>query len=232
MKPVINNAGFTLLELLVALSIFALVSTMAYGGLQVVLETRARVQAEGERLGELQLVMGVIARDLSQHIDRTWRDQWGEPRASIGLDRLALEPRLELIRAGGRPGHQRSELRRIGYELDDGVLYRLMWAGIDGGGAEPHGRTRLAGDTDDPRRRIEGWRVEFYYRDTGAVDGGGDGDRVRVTDGWPPTGEASRLAELKAVEVILDLERGGTLRRLLPVNSGAEANPLPQEDAE
>ena len=49
-------AGFTLLELLVALSIFALISAMAYGGLQSVMTQQQQTGARSERLADLQKV--------------------------------------------------------------------------------------------------------------------------------------------------------------------------------
>ena len=218
MLPPRGQSGFTLLELLVAMAIFGLVSTMAYSGLQTVLETRERVQAEGERLGELQLALGVLGRDLQQHIDRPWRDQWGTVRRPLLYDRLAMEPRLEFIRAGGRTGEQRSELRRVGYALEDGVFYRLMWSHIDGSPEEPAGRSRLAGDPDDQRRHIAELEYRFHFRDPR------DGSRQH-TDGWPPDSPGAAGAELLALEIILTPARGGPIRRLFPVNPATPLDP-------
>ena len=47
--------GFTLLELLIALAIFGLLSVMSYSGLTTVLDQHARTDAAADRLGELLL---------------------------------------------------------------------------------------------------------------------------------------------------------------------------------
>lgn len=215
MTRVTRTTGFTLLELLVALSIFALVSTMAYGGLQVVLENRSRVVAEGERLGELQLAMGIIERDLAQLAQRSWRDQWGDLHPPFAYDVLDRPPRLELVTTGGRPGPQRSRLTRIGYELEDGVLYRLIWNHLDGTPEEPTYRTRLAGDTEDTRRRLDELEFEFYYRERGVVNA----DATLTSESWPLNRHQGTDPELLAVALTLEPARGGTIQRLFALPS-------------
>ena len=60
--------GFTLLELLVALSIFSILSVMAYGGLQSVITTKQSTEKAAERISEIQLVMMRISNDLRQAV--------------------------------------------------------------------------------------------------------------------------------------------------------------------
>ena len=66
MKTPANATGFTLIELVVALAIFALLSVMAYSGLRLVLDARERTAQQAERLATLQLAFTVIGRDLEQ----------------------------------------------------------------------------------------------------------------------------------------------------------------------
>ena len=47
-------AGFTLLELLVALAIFGLLATLSYGGLQTVMPQQSMTEEASDELGELQ----------------------------------------------------------------------------------------------------------------------------------------------------------------------------------
>lgn len=228
------QGGFTLLELLVAVAIFALVSAMAYTGLQTVLEARSRIQAEGQRLGGLQLAFGVIGRDLRQYLQRRWYDEWGDEQPAISYDPLDVEPRLELINTSGRVGRQRSEIRRIGYALEDGVLYRLNWNILDGGTRQPQSRSRLAGASQpDSRAHIEDIFYTFYHQPGGAHTSGNPrnpapgrdnsiGDGIEELGRWPPDSTSGPRGRLLAIEVTLELGTGEQVNRLYPIHATAQ----------
>jgi len=65
-----RSAGFTLLEILVAVGIFALFSAMAYGGLIRVLDTRDRLDAERDYWRGLTMSFLQIEDDLAHARDR------------------------------------------------------------------------------------------------------------------------------------------------------------------
>ena len=75
--------GFTLLELLVALAVFAIMSIAAYSGLSNVLFTRAAVETENRRLAMTQLAFHRLGQDLEQVIPRSVRDEYGEPEPAL-----------------------------------------------------------------------------------------------------------------------------------------------------
>ena len=83
-----RDEGFTLLELLVALLVFAFLAVMAYGGLQVVLEAQKRTTEQAMRLGELQVFFTILGRDVEQIIDRDIRDSYGNKAAAGGPQRV------------------------------------------------------------------------------------------------------------------------------------------------
>jgi general secretion pathway protein J len=120
--------GFTLLEMLVALSIFALLSVMSYGGLRSVMELQSATELEAESLGQLQKIYLLMQRDFEQVVPRAVRDEYGEE-----LPPLAGTEMLQLTRGGwNNPlGHPRSTLQRIGYAYNDEQLVRYTWAVLD-----------------------------------------------------------------------------------------------------
>lgn len=61
-----GEAGFTLVELIVALALFGLIATAGLALVEGVLGTRARTDARIERLAEIQRAMFVIDADLEQ----------------------------------------------------------------------------------------------------------------------------------------------------------------------
>ena len=78
-----RRGGFTLLELLVSLAIFALLATMAYTALNMVLNMRKEVEKRADRLTELQTAFMVMERDIEQAIARPIRDDLGDEQAAL-----------------------------------------------------------------------------------------------------------------------------------------------------
>jgi len=121
-------AGFTLLELLVALAIFGLLATMSYSGLRAVLEQQAGTGVEADRLAELQKIYMLMQRDIEQVVDRPVRDEFGDTQpALVGRDTL------QLTRGGwsNPAARARSNLQRVGYAFEDDELVRYSWSVLD-----------------------------------------------------------------------------------------------------
>ena len=78
-----KQVGFTLLELLVAIAIFVVMSAMAYGGLSSVLESRKLTDGVTKRIAAIQMTVNFIQRDIEQALDRRVRDEFGSQIASF-----------------------------------------------------------------------------------------------------------------------------------------------------
>ena len=59
-----SSAAFTLIELMVAMAVFAVLSMIAYGGLNNIIKTSEVVEEQAERLKELQIFMAVVQKDM------------------------------------------------------------------------------------------------------------------------------------------------------------------------
>ncbi len=123
-----NLRGFTLLELLIALAIFGLLSVMSYSGLRSVLDQHARTEEVADRLAELQTLYLVMQRDVEQVVPRAIRSEYGDESPA-----LEGSEALQFTRGGwsnplGRP---RSNLQRVGYAFEDDALVRYSWQVLD-----------------------------------------------------------------------------------------------------
>lgn len=199
-------AGFTLLELLIALAIFAIMSVIAYGGLRTVLETRDHAAAAAERLAALQLAFVIIGRDLEQAIDRPVRDEFGDrERAMEGNAET-----LEFTRGGWRnpAGLQRSELQRVAYAVEGAELQRLTWPVLDRTQGSTARSTTLLDEVEEfSVRYLDAGREWQEYWPTGAAG-------LPGAEGALPIG----------VEVSLATERWGRITRLFRVVPGLPAD--------
>src|SRR5690349_14845869 len=101
-RPRSLAVGFTLVELLVALAIFALMSGFAYRGLTGMLEARQSLQKESRKWRDVSLVIGRLERDLGAVLPRRALSNSGTPLAplSSALDANSGVQGLALTRAG------------------------------------------------------------------------------------------------------------------------------------
>jgi general secretion pathway protein J len=132
MKPVAH--GFTLVELLAAVAIFAVMSLMAYGGLSAVLKARAAVESSLARTAAIQKAVYRLQSDLEQARGRPIRDEYGDAQAAFLLRDEGREgTRIEFTRGGWRNPRlqRRSAFERVAYGLKDNRLIRYGWAALD-----------------------------------------------------------------------------------------------------
>jgi general secretion pathway protein J len=128
--------GFTLLELLVVVAIFAVFATMAYGGLDTVLNARRRIEVSLARTAEYQKAFTILRDDFVNGSARTIRDENGNPQPDFVYD--SYNHRLEFTRGGwSNPALlPRATEERVSYFLDDSHsdnfrLIRRSWRVLD-----------------------------------------------------------------------------------------------------
>lgn len=123
-----GQQGFTLLEILIALAIFAIMSMMAYAGLAAVLDARASTVPRAEQLAQLQATFYLLNEDLSQIIKRPIRDEFGttEPAFSVGRGNEILVFTRTVPAWSNNAGA--NSLLRVSYSVEKEALYRRVWS--------------------------------------------------------------------------------------------------------
>jgi general secretion pathway protein J len=202
-----REKGFTLLELMIAIMIFAIMSAMAYGGLNSALNTRDHADAQAERLAQLQKTMMIMERDIEQAIDRPVRNNYGDTQPALSGSGYGSSL-LEFSRSG-RPNPmqlQRSNLERVGYLLQEDKLLRQLWPVLDRSlDSEPYEALLLD--------KVKGIDLRFL-----------DENKQWQTQ-WPSAtppdpNQPPPPAMPRAVEITLDLEDWGRIRRVFEVPYG------------
>lgn len=122
--------GFTLIEILIALTVFAILATITSSVLYNAFSTRNRVNEQAERLGELQLAVSIIQQDIFQTVERSIR---GNEMRLFPIF-VGQAQYLELTKDGlTNPNsiEKRSTLQRIALLCQDGKLLRRTWGTLD-----------------------------------------------------------------------------------------------------
>lgn len=210
--PHLRSRGFTLLELLIAIMIFAIMATFVYSGLKIVLDTAHQTSLYSQRIAKLQLGLNLMQRDIEQLVGRSVRDQYGDLQPALKSGGIS-DILLELTRGGFSNPMQlsRSNMQRVGYIYEENTLYRLSWPTLDRPRESEPLRKKLIGD-------ITSLELVFY-----------DSALQKKRD-WPPQTTGSDEEDPRvlpaAIELKMELEDWGTIRRLfraqqpIPVENG------------
>ena len=195
-----KQRGFTLIEVLVALTIFALMSVLAYRGLSAVMQTREHLTEDNRRWRDIALTVAQLEQDLSQAVQRPVRDSGdlllpallGNPQptradeAQLSFSRMGLAWQTGVL----------ADVQRHGYRLNNGTLEQWVWPVLDQAPrSEPAVNVLL--------ERVN--RFELRY-----LDASGNWQTR-----WPLPGVAAATATLPAaLEMVIELDGGTTVTRM------------------
>ena len=205
MRPVTSrDGGFTLLELLVAMAIFAILGTLALSGYTELQRQSEYAEQRLERTREVQRAIQTIAQDLGQIEPRPIREPLGETVLPALLATESIEYGMQFTRAGwsNTAGLARPTLQRVGYRLDGEGLWRDHWPVLDRTLAMEPVRVRLLTQVRTVRFRFMNASREWV-------------DRWPANDSTNLTG--SERLRPAAIEVTLELEDWGVIRRVIEV---------------
>jgi general secretion pathway protein J len=196
--------GFTMLEVLVAMFVFAIVALMAYGGYNQLSRQDEIVDRNASRTRAIQSTVQRMSEDFAMIEPRPVREPLGDSIDPALRADKRTETLVELTRSGwsNPAGVTRSTLQRVAYRVQDNKLERAYWNALDRTmSAEPTSAVLL----DQVRT------VSLRFMD----------QNQSWHEQWPPLGysgpDALRLRPI-AVEITLDLEDWGKIVRLVEVS--------------
>jgi general secretion pathway protein J len=207
-----RGRGFTLIELMVALFIAAIMFAMGYGAIRQAITSHDSLKTQQAHLLELQTAVRVLEQDFVQIAPRPVRQAVGDEPAQPALQGSppgTTQPIVQFTRDGwaNPAGLQRPGLQRVAYLLEDGTLKREYWNVLD---------PTLASTTTKRDLLTHVKSVSFRYMDVNHV----------WQEQWPPvtsTTLVGTMLELTlrerpiAVEITLDTEDWGKIVRIVEV---------------
>lgn len=192
-----KNKGFTLLEVLIALFIFTMVSIIMASGLRAVVNSQAVTDKQADKLANLQLTFLLLSRDIEQAINRPITGAKGNVEPSlVGTPTLLAFTHAGMANPEGQL--QRSTLQRTQYALTNHDLVRKTWPVLD----------QTAKTLPDSRVLLDALSdVRFEYLDF----------QGKFNNNWPMAGQ-SQSALPKGIRVHLTIKNWGKITQfyLLP----------------
>lgn len=189
--------GFTLFEILVAVSIFAVISSMTMSSLIQVGRTGEKVSESQQQLSEIQFALGYLSKDIVQMSNRKIRDQYGDEQPQL----LIAENRLVFTRNGWSNLLQqpRSNLQRVQYQLVDNNFQRVYWPELDQSYTE-------VSVTQTLLQKVEEFSVKLLTKGQESFES------------WPLDAQNTSAASPVAIELTLKLTGLGQVQRIYEIS--------------
>jgi len=193
-----KKSGFTLLELLIAIAVFSLVSVMSYSGLKTVIESNKRIEEKSDQYQQLDRLFLLMQQDFYQMVNRPVRDGFGDVQPALIANSGLADFFLEFSRSGALniANPEVPLLRRVAYLLENGIVKRRSWQVLDRLQSSESLDVELLDDVND-------MQVSFFYADTQA--------QVQTSN------EAVGQGLPKAITITLNVEGIGVIKRVWAV---------------
>ena len=194
-----KSSGFTLIEIVIALVVFSIVSVTASSGLNAVLKWQADLNTRNDQIKAIQLTLKYLERDINRAISRSVRDQYGDSQPAFSSDGENI---MSFTYSGWRnpAGLLRSHLQRVAYELDEEKeLTRHSWNRLDGAIIEDAREVVLL-------EEVEEFKLEFLNQTSNWIEQ------------WPPiNANPTQVTLPRAVSVSFNVAPLGEIRRVFTV---------------
>jgi general secretion pathway protein J len=201
-----SQRGFTLLEVLIAIGITAVIGLGVWQVLSGIIQSRDRVDELATQFEALQRTMLFLERDITQVVNRPARNIYGD--YELALTSRETDYALMLTRQGWRNplGLRRSSLQRVAWEYTGDEVRRRYWVSVDQGQEDESTDTLMLERVTDFSIRFmdqqRNWRDDWPTDESLASQALGAKPEVPL-----PTG----------IEVTINHERFGTLTRTFPL---------------
>lgn len=198
-----RRRGFTLIEIIVAVFIFAIIATVSYRIISSLVKTKQVVDETQNKWGNLSLVNSNLERSVSRLIPLVVRDNDGNAiPALLGQEKLTgmYDGQLEMTLSGsiGDAVLGVKPPKRVGYRLYKNSLYFITWSTLNRA-------LNTLPEIDLLIDDVSVFKVEYLYAD----------GKWYTT--WPPeNGDISSLPD--AMRVNLELNSGESVVREWSIN--------------
>ena len=219
-----RTRGFTLIELMIAIMIFAIISTAAYKLLDSVSKAQQVTDGILDNLDEMQRALLILEKDLFQVAPRPIRDEFGDRQKAI-LAPGSNGEILEFTRFGWRNPllEVRSNMQRVAYNLEDGELVRYYWAMLDRAPDPVWVRQVLLKDVygvrlklmGEKKRWLNSWPPPRQRQPQGIIPEAQGGQPSQT--GQPGQQQEQYTQMPHAIELTLQHRNYGTLTTVLPL---------------
>jgi general secretion pathway protein J len=199
--------GFTLLELLVAITVLSLVSMIAWRGLDSLVTTRERLEPEADDVRALLTTFGQMERDLALVTNPKFIGLTASPITVSTSDGATM---LQLARIAPAAPDRPTEVQTVTYRIVDGTLVRQASPAL--GAFQRVEPEQL--ETARVLGKVKLMQVRTWSAGAGWVD-----PNVPQQDAAPPTQSPNTNAVVPGIEVTLERDNGATFRRVILVGA-------------
>jgi general secretion pathway protein J len=204
-----TSRGFTLLELLVAITVLSVVSVIAWRGLDTLVMTRDRLEPEIDETRAMLVAFGQMERDLTQVVNPAFLGLASSPVNIRPVDGAMM---IEIARVAVPVPDHATEVQTVYYRVVEGTLVRQATPALpyfQRTNTEQFENARLLGN-------IQSMDVRLWQPGVGWSPPGDRAD-ASVPPGTPAAG--LRNQPPPGLEVILTRTDGRSFRRVFLVNA-------------